>query len=203
MRSPNHRADYMRRRTRSPAGKGAAPQGRDDVANACAGVRSQLLLDRRPALVRPKSPYTGPAHSGTPFPKFRNSGIFATICTAKDGSAATIFGLKTQDGLLILDFNVGFYDAYLFLATAVRLFELSAMIPLAVSMATYAMQFGVRDINPAIFCSASLAAQATGVTVSGANTCDIRNLPETDINLMVPAAVRHIGAGRVQLNPGL
>jgi len=130
----------------------------------------------------------------------RSAGIFAVVCTSKDGSAAVIFGLKTQAGLLILDFTTGFYDAYLFLSVAVRLFELSAMIPLSVQMETRALQFGVRDINPAIYCSASLAAQASGVTVSGSNVCDIRNLPECDLDAMIPAAVRHIGAGRVQLS---
>ena len=136
--------------------------------------------------------------AGVPFPSWRESGIFAVLCAAKDGSSATIYGLHSYRHLLILDFETGFFDAYWLQSVGLRLDALSAEIPVSLTAQTYAKHYGTH-ITSAIFCQPLLAAQAHSLeTATG--TCTIEHLPDIDVNNLVPIAVKHIGAGSVQLS---
>jgi len=158
-----------------------APSSHDDVANCVAGVLTQIISDRRPALVR-QSDLLNSEGDALPLPKVCQF-IVAVLAVGVDGSSVTLFAAICQSGprLLLLDFEVGHLRHGIFDKILER---------------THALIVQCRAQNASIFVPKELHRHAIAVDgLESAQAIPDEIVPEESLI----SASAHIAANRVRL----
>ena len=172
--------------------------GHDDIAAAVAGLACRLIGERSaPGLLRYENLLSDGGDLAEPIN--RDGPIFAILCSDKTGAVATVYGARyvnypgRKPPLTILDFEVGWLSADIFLHTSERLKDFHSSLKLSQS-AQLAEIYGA-DTTPVLYCSKAIAEQSR----ISASWYAVYPLPDLDIDQIKPTAAARVNAGHVKL----